>query len=71
MQGAGYATLTRASFSPRWGEGFGERGGKGQNVRCLVALGSLGQLDLHPVDAVDTVDEENQDEDEGDFEAIL
>lgn len=40
-------------------------------VRSVVTLTGLGQLDLHSVDAVDGVDEQNQDEYEGDFEAIL
>lgn len=42
-----------------------------RDVRCLVTLGSLGQLHLHPVDAVDAVNKENQDEDEGDLQTIL
>lgn len=42
-----------------------------EGVRCLVALTGLRQFNLHPIDTVDAVDEENQDEDEGDLQAVL
>lgn len=46
--------------------------GAGRNdVRSIVTLAGLRQLDLNPVDPVDGVDEQNQDEDKGDLEAIL
>lgn len=46
-------------------------GGNWKNVRCLVALGGLGQLNLHPVDAVDAVNEEDENEDEGNLQTVL
>lgn len=46
-------------------------GTRRNDVRSVVTLTSLGQLDLNPVDPVDGVDEQNQDENEGDLEAVL
>ena len=45
--------------------------GEGRRLPALVALGSFGQLKLHPIDAIDAVDEEYQDENERYLQPVL
>jgi hypothetical protein len=48
------------------------RGCRDRDSRCTLArVRSVCQLDLNTVDTVDAVKEENQDEDEGNLEAVL
>lgn len=41
------------------------------DVRSVITLTGLRELDLDPIDTIDGVDEQDQDEDEGDLETVL